>query len=174
MIRIVVGSKSAIKIEAVEAAAAALGIEADVVGVEIDSRVPPQPFGQQETLNGALARALGAQATDPDAYAIGIENGLIVEGPTVTDVAFVALLTPEIDLVWLRSEAVPVPGDLARASWNSGQSVTAGSLEARRSGCDPADPHRLWSDGRTDRKTILTAAVRQALQNATRTEGEPS
>lgn len=174
MIRIVVGSKSPIKIEAVKAAANALGLEAEVVGIETASGVPSQPFGQQQTLNGALARALSAQATDPEAYGIGIENGLIVEGPMMTDVAIVAVLTPAIDLVWLRSEAVPVPGDLARESWNSGQTKTAGALEAERSGCDPADPHRVWSDGRTDRMTILTAAVREALKTATRTEGEPS
>lgn len=172
-IRVIVGSKSAIKVTAVEAAAAELGLEAEVVGIETDSRVAAQPFGLQETLNGALARALAAQDADPSAYAVGIENGLLNERHAMVDVACLAVLTPEIDLVCLRSEAVHVPADLARAAWASGQSVTAGALEARRSGCDPADPHRVWSEGRTDRKTILTAAVREALSIAL-SKGETS
>jgi len=173
-IRVIVGSKSAIKVGAVEAAVAELGLEADVIGVETDSGVSPQPFGKQETLNGALARALEAQASDPEAYAVGIENGLVKEKGIAHDVAYVVVLTPKIELVCLLSRAVQVPAELAQASWDSGQNKTAGALEAQRSGCDPADPHRVWSDGKTDRKTILTDAVREALLAAIRTEGEPS
>ena len=174
MIRIVVGSKSAFKVEAVKAAVSALGLEADVRGIETDSLVAPQPFGLIETQNGALARALSAHGTDGAAYAVGIENGLVPQGEATVDLAVVVVLTPALDVRHVRSESVPVPPELVRASWESGQRVTAGQLEARRSGCDHADPHRVWSGGKTDRKTILIAAVREALLAATRTEGEPS
>ncbi|HTK59966.1 MAG TPA: DUF84 family protein [Candidatus Baltobacteraceae bacterium] len=174
MIRIIVGSKSAFKVDAVKAAAASLGLEADVVGVDVISGVPSQPFGLVETQNGALARALAAHAADPAAYAVGIENGIVKEGGAYRDFAVVDLLTPSVDHHRVRSEGVTVPAELAKVSWESGQRVTAGKLEAQRSGFDHADPHRVWSGGKTDRKTILIAAVREALFAATRTEGVPS
>jgi len=173
-IRIIVGSKSPLKIEAVKAAAAALGLKAEVIGVEADSRVVPQPFGLMETQNGALSRALAAHDIDREAYAIGIENGLVPECETTYDIACVDILTPSLDLFRVRSRGVPVPVELVRASWVSGQAKTAGALEAERSGSDPADPHRIWSAGKTDRKAILTDAVREALLAATRTEGAVS
>lgn len=173
-IRIIVGSKSALKIEAVKAAVRALALRAEVIGVEAASCAAPQPFGIEETQNGALARALAAQDDDHEAYAIGIENGLVPRGGTTYDIACVDILTPSIELHRVRSRGVPVPPELVEASWASGQRKTAGALEAERSGCDPADPHRVWSGGKTDRATLLADAVREALLAATRTEGEPS
>jgi|GEM_PF-1477991 len=171
MIRIVVGSRSPLKIAAVKAAVDSLGLAAEILGIETDSRVPPQPFGLVETKNGALARAIAAHDMDGGAYAVGIENGLLKEDGATRDAACVAVLTPSVDLFHALSDGVLVPEELVRAAWASGQAVTAGALEAARSGCDPADPHRVWSGGKTDRATLLADAVREALLAATRTEG---
>lgn len=46
-------------------------------------RYPAQPFGLEQTVEGATRRALGALECDQDAvYGVGIENGLIVVGLT--------------------------------------------------------------------------------------------
>ena len=170
MIRIVVGALSPIKIEAVKAAAAELGLEAEVVGIETSSGVPPQPIGA-DALKGAFIRARSARAFVAADWAIGIENGLESENVLV-DVAYVVVLPPHAVGAFVRSEAVPVPQELLDAVVAAKQRVTAGELEARRSGSDPADPHRVWSGGKTDRKTLLAAAIREALLAAIRTRGE--
>lgn len=173
MIRIIVGTKSALKIEAVKAAVDILGLEASVVGVETSSGVNPQPVSGVETRFGAENRTKRAHATDPGAYAIGIENGLVTkEDGTTVDVAYVMIITPTDGIAALFSEGVPVPRELVKASLESCQLVTAGDLEAKRSGCPGDDPHRVWSGGKTDRKTILTEAITRALLAATRIEGD--
>ncbi len=175
MIRIVVGSESPLKIEAVKAAVAELGLAADIVAMKTGSGVPPQPYGRQETVQGALTRALMAQGAHPGAYAVGIENGLMPIGMQVCDVAYVVVLTPDAGLYAMPSEPVAVPDDLVVACLGADQMITAGELQAERDGGDPADPHRAWSGGKTDRATILKAAIRDTLLAATRTErGEPS
>jgi len=75
--RIVLGSESVIKLEAVRRAFP----EADVNGLSCESGVPPQPVGKEETERGAFNRAHAAWMTrnshlDPPVLCIGIENGM--------------------------------------------------------------------------------------------------
>lgn len=171
--KIIVGSKAAQKIEAVKAAAKAIGLEAEIIGENSMSGVPEQPFGNQ-TMYGAYNRARYVASIvknfDADFY-IGIENGIEARRVDV-DYACVAIITSHnSDGIFVFSDAVPVPRELVMQVVESKQTVTAGSLEAMRSGCDPADPHQVWSGGKTDRKTILTEAITRALRTATRIEG---
>ena len=176
MIRIVIGSTSAHKRDAVHMALEALGDEvpgreaADIVIVEAPSGVPPQPYGRKQTLQGAENRARAAREAGKGAYAIGIENGLVPHGTYVADIAYVVIFTPSGRRVMRNSTPVPVPQELVDAALASGQLTTAGTLEAERSGCDPADPHAHWTDGATTRKEILAKAVFYALLSATNIE----
>ena len=172
MIRIAVGSESPIKIEAVRAAVAALELEAVVVPVAVVSGVPPQPSGSLETLSGASHRANQARAKYPNDLCIGIESGLVPQGTWFGDLAYVAVITSRGQRFTRYSKVVPVPMELVQMSLASEQKITAGALEAERSGCDPQDPHRVWSGGKTDRKTLLIETVRETLLAAIQAEGE--
>lgn len=166
MISIVVGSTNDIQIAAVKAAAAELGIEAEVEGLEADSGVPRQPYEALTTLMGAKFRADGIHGQRPGAYALAIQNGLVPKNGRTHDLAYVAIVTPHQKHFSRCSESVPVPAELVELSRASGWTQTAGELEAARSGCDPGNPHRVWSDGKTDCQAILAQAVREALRAA--------
>jgi len=77
--RIAVGSLNPVKVDAVRAVFAPLAPGARVEGVSAASGVADQPWGDEETIRGARARAQGARlALDAD-LGVGIEGG-VVEG----------------------------------------------------------------------------------------------
>lgn len=76
--RVVVGSTNPVKVAAVRAVIARVWPASDVVGLSVESGVPAQPFGDEETTRGAQTRALAALASDTTAdLAIGLEGGVI-------------------------------------------------------------------------------------------------
>lgn len=79
--RVVVGSTNPVKIAAVRSVLARCTADAFVHGVSFLSGVPDQPWGDEETQAGALARAQAALRSDDDAdLAVGIEGGVVREG----------------------------------------------------------------------------------------------
>lgn len=92
--RVAVGSTNPVKIGAARAIVARLSIESEVSGLAVPSGVPDQPWGDDETIRGALARARAArEAADAD-VGIGIEGGVVesAEG-TVRTCAWAAAVT---------------------------------------------------------------------------------
>ena len=78
--RVVVGSRNPVKIAAVVAVILRCTPTAVVHGVAVPSGVPDQPWGDDETRDGALTRAREALATDADAdLAVGLEGGVVRE-----------------------------------------------------------------------------------------------
>lgn len=78
---VVVGSTNPVKIGAAHAVLARLSPAVSVRGIAVQSGVPDQPWGDDETIRGARARAIGALALDTSAeLAVGIEGG-VVEAP---------------------------------------------------------------------------------------------
>jgi inosine/xanthosine triphosphatase len=75
--RVVVGSTNPVKIGAARAVLQRLAPEVEVAGCSVPSGVPDQPWGDDETIRGALTRARGACATDGAELGIGIEGGLV-------------------------------------------------------------------------------------------------
>ncbi len=75
--RVVVGSTNPVKIGAARAVLQRLAPEVDVVGHAVPSGVPDQPWGDEETIRGALARARGACALEGAELGIGIEGGVV-------------------------------------------------------------------------------------------------
>jgi inosine/xanthosine triphosphatase len=74
---IAVGSTNPVKIAAARAVLGAIAPRASVSGVAVASTVPDQPFGDDETIRGALARAAAArEATNAD-LGVGIEGGVV-------------------------------------------------------------------------------------------------
>ena len=62
-------------------------------GVEVESGVPAQPFGSEETLRGAMNRAQAARTLHPEAdFAVGIEGGVEVLGHDLLAMAWVVII----------------------------------------------------------------------------------
>ena len=84
------------KIGAVRTVLAHVAPDADVDGVAVASGVSDQPWGDDETIRGAVARAHAARvALDAD-WGIGLEGGVIDEGGTrVRTCAWAAIVDRE-------------------------------------------------------------------------------
>jgi inosine/xanthosine triphosphatase len=88
--KVAVGSKNPVKVRATENVLKNFYNDLQVSGVDVDSEVPSQPFGLDQTIEGAVNRAKNAYSTDVD-LSVGIESGLM-ETPSS--------LTGFIDLQW--------------------------------------------------------------------------
>lgn len=88
--KVAVGSKNPVKVNAVLNVLEKIYGKVNVFGVEVDSGVPHQPFGIDETIKGAINRAKNAYSDDFD-LSVGVESGLM-ETPNS--------LTGYIDLQW--------------------------------------------------------------------------
>lgn len=78
--RVAVGSANPVKLAAARAVFAWAAPDASVEPRAVPSGVPDQPFGDDETIRGARARAIAArEALDAD-LGVGLEGG-VVDGP---------------------------------------------------------------------------------------------
>lgn len=131
------------------------------------SGVNEQPFGNDETLKGAINRALEAQAADPDSYGIGIENGVELVDGRCEDFAWVAVVRPNGHIITVRSESVVFPMEMFLEAQLLGfETTTVGSVIAKHYGCDKADPHSFLTRGKKSRRAILTKTLTEALSIA--------
>lgn len=79
--KILIGSKNPVKIEAAKEAFLKYFEEVEVVGIEVDSQVPDQPIGE-ETFEGAKNRALELRKINETKnlnarFCVGIEGGIM-------------------------------------------------------------------------------------------------
>ena len=81
--RIAVGSTNPVKIGAVRAVITSRWPDARVDGIAVASTVSDQPFGDDETIRGAVARAIAARESLDADLGVGIEGG-VVEQPDGT------------------------------------------------------------------------------------------
>ena len=93
--RAVVGSTNPAKLEAAHRALARLAPGCSVEGIEVPSGVGRQPFGDEETRRGALARARAAIAKSGADLAFGLEGGVIFEHERPWLVSWVAAIDRE-------------------------------------------------------------------------------
>ena len=75
--RIAVGSKNPVKLAAARAVVTRLSSAVIVEAVAVPSGVPDQPFGDDETIRGALSRARAARETLDADFGIGLEGGVV-------------------------------------------------------------------------------------------------
>jgi inosine/xanthosine triphosphatase len=76
---IAVGSTNPVKLGAVRAVLGALAPSATIASIAVASTVPDQPFGDDETIRGAVARASAARAALNADLGVGIEGGVVEE-----------------------------------------------------------------------------------------------
>ncbi len=72
----IVGSTNNAKVQAVKDTVAIHFPEAIIEYMETDSGVSNQPFGDEETLDGAINRALNVRSLHKNAIGIGLEGGV--------------------------------------------------------------------------------------------------
>lgn len=112
--RIAVGSTNPVKVAAARAVIAPLAPHAVIDGVAVPSGVPDQPWGDTETIRGALARAHAArEALDAD-LGVGLEGGVVGEADgTVRTCAWAAVVDARgVESVG-GSLAMPLPPQVA-------------------------------------------------------------
>jgi inosine/xanthosine triphosphatase len=80
---VAVGSKNPVKVNATQNILERIYGKVNVVGIAVESEVPHQPFGKNETIQGAVNRAKNAYSNEFD-LSIGIESGLMEIGNSIT------------------------------------------------------------------------------------------
>lgn len=81
--KVVVGSKNPVKLNATRNVLKKIYNDLEIKTSEVDSEVPDQPFGLDETINGAINRAKNAFDDWAD-LSVGIESGLMETPNTIT------------------------------------------------------------------------------------------
>lgn len=77
MLLIALGSQNPVKVQAVEAVMSEAFEGPRVVAMPVDSGVPDQPFGDEQTRAGAVNRARRALEDAGARFGVGLEGGLI-------------------------------------------------------------------------------------------------
>ena len=80
---VIVGSKNPVKLNATRNILRNIYGEIDISSIDVESGVPDQPFGLDETIKGAVNRAKKAYSDDFD-LSVGIESGLMETPNTIT------------------------------------------------------------------------------------------
>jgi inosine/xanthosine triphosphatase len=92
--KVVVGSTNPVKVAAAQAIFARLAADVSVEGSAVDSGVPIQPWGDEQTRQGALNRAHAALSNEVD-YGVGFEGGLIETEMGIMTCAWCAVVNRE-------------------------------------------------------------------------------
>jgi inosine/xanthosine triphosphatase len=80
-LRVAVGSRNPVKVAATRAVVARVVAPVQVDGITVESGVPSQPWGDEQTSAGARRRAHEALLAVPDAtLAVGLEGGVVEVG----------------------------------------------------------------------------------------------
>jgi inosine/xanthosine triphosphatase len=143
--KIAVGSGNKIKIEAVKCGFEEAGFtDIEVVGIDVPSGVPEQPFGEEETTTGARNRAQRTKEAHEDAdIIVGIESGIMADD---CDMAIIVCLRRDEDDFHEHiglSEKVPFPKEyIEEARIRDFAKVTVGQvMEEAGHVKDKKDPH---------------------------------
>jgi inosine/xanthosine triphosphatase len=112
---VAVGSTNPVKLAAAQAVLARVAPQARVVGVAVPSGVPDQPWGDEETIRGATARARGALAAGNAELGVGFEGGVVAEPDgSVRSCAWAVVVTADGVVGVGGSLAMPLPPAVAR------------------------------------------------------------
>jgi inosine/xanthosine triphosphatase len=111
---IAVGSTNPVKVGAVRAVMATRWPGARVEGISVPSTVRDQPFGDDETIAGAVARATAARDALGADLGVGIEGGVVEEpNGTMRTCAWAAIVDASGKRGVGGSLAMPLPSSVA-------------------------------------------------------------
>ena len=117
--RVVVGSANPSKVGAVRAVLAAVDPSCTVTGVEVDSGVPDQPWGEEETRAGARQRALRALERGGD-LGVGMEGGLEERAGVLYVTCWCTVVDRQGREATAAGAAMPLPAVVAEALRRAG------------------------------------------------------
>ncbi len=167
MIRVAVGSKNPSKIEGVKRAYEYLGLEVDIIPVEAVSGVSRQPKDIEETVRGALNRALYCRnVVDADEY-VGVESGLmhIPYINRIVDVTVAVVTDKELKINVGLSPAFEIPPDIVRRLY--GEDVELEDIIVQISGIENIGEKGGFigylTSGKYERSELVRQAVLMAL-----------
>lgn len=169
-IKIALGTTSQHKLSAVLDACASLGLDVDVVGYKVSSRINEQPVGVGEGVEGSYNRAQEAYSqSGGESYCVGIESVIVfdLDGKSfVFDIAFIVIIAPGGEIVAkATTPGVMFPDDAFRVAKKRGfDTTTVGSVIAEQCGGNGTDPHAILTEGRVTRTETLVAGLIIALK----------
>jgi inosine/xanthosine triphosphatase len=105
--KVIVGSKNAAKVKAVEMGVHTYWPEAVVEGRDVASGVSAQPLSDDETQRGALNRARAAHALGAD-FGVGLEGGVVESHGACLLISYVAVTDGKREVV-VPATALPLP-----------------------------------------------------------------
>jgi len=123
---VAVGSTNPVKLSASRAVLARVSPAALIQGVQVSSSVPDQPFGDDETIRGAIARARAARQALNGELGIGIEGGVVESPDGMRTCAWAAIVDADGTESIGGSLAMPLPeavADLVRQGIELGQAM---------------------------------------------------
>jgi non-canonical (house-cleaning) NTP pyrophosphatase len=166
--RIVLGSISTQKLDALSIACERMGLKAELRGVNSPSGQNAQPVGFEETCAGAVTRALQAHTGHDGSVAIGIESGIFRYNgvtPVTVDLAVVVVIAPDGRQIVTTSTGVQLPEACVIAAQQRGfAATTVGAMVRELYGGNKADPHTTVTKSAISRKETLIVAIMAALK----------
>ena len=134
---VAVGSSNAVKVDAVRAVFARATPDARVTSAPVPSGVADQPFGDEETIRGARARAIAARAAIDADLGVGIEGGVVEHADGLSTCAWAVVVHRDGRSGTGGSLAMPLPPSVAaavRAGAELGHAIDAltGQRETKR------------------------------------------
>jgi inosine/xanthosine triphosphatase len=172
---VAVGSTNPVKVAAARAVVSRVAPHAAVRGVGVASGVPDQPWGDDETIRGATARARGALAAlaaDGATLGVGFEGGVVAEaGDAVRSCAWAAVVGADGAVGVGGSLAMPLPPAVARLLRDGvelGHAVDrlTGASNSKHAGGAVAMLTNGLIDRRQAYEVILTYALARFLQSS--------
>ena len=165
--KIVVASRNPVKLEA---AASAFGLtfpgqQIEVTGVVVESGVPDQPVGDDETRRGAWARTRNARSQSPDAdFWVGLEGGIERLDSTLVTFAWMVVLSANGDSGQSRTVTLALPPAIRQLI---DEGLELGDANDRvfgtRNSKQAGGAFGLLTDGRYTRQSVYIEALCVAL-----------
>lgn len=161
---VAVGSKNPVKLAAARAVFANAFPGVRIEAIAVPSGVPDQPFGDEETIAGARARALAArEALDAD-FGVGLEGGVVEDGASMRSCAWCVVVHRDGREGVGGSLAMPLPPAIAtmiRDGMELGHAMD--TLVAQRGTKHGQGAVGILTDGRIDRQGAYEVLVTYAL-----------
>lgn len=161
---VAVGSKNPVKLAAARAVFSSAFPGVRLEAIAVPSGVPDQPFGDEETIAGARARALAARAALDADYGVGLEGGVVEDGETMRSCAWCVIVHRDGREGVGGSLAMPLPPAIAtmiRDGMELGHAMDA--LMAQRGTKHGQGAVGILTDGRIDRQGAYEVLVTYAL-----------
>jgi inosine/xanthosine triphosphatase len=112
---VAVGSANPVKVSATRAVVARIAPDASIQSIAVPSGVSDQPWGDEETIRGAVARAHAARSALDADIGVGIEGGVVDEGDGVRTCAWAAIVSRDGREGIGGSLSMQLPANVARA-----------------------------------------------------------